>query len=120
MDFDQGKFDEGLKTLAPYQSGGAAGPALGAVWSLTGDGQIASGKPADAAASYQKAAEATEMPGEKALYEAKQARALMAAGKDADARKIWERLMTDPNALPVRNEASVRLGELDAKTASKS
>lgn len=120
MNFDQGKYDDGIKALQPYQSGGAAGAALGAVWSLTGDGQVASGKPVDAAASYQKAADATDLPGEKSLYLAKAGRALMAADKDAEARAIWEKLATDPKALPVKNEAQVRLGELDAKPAGKS
>lgn len=120
MNYDQGKYDEGLRTLAAYQSGSASGPALPAIWALTGDGQIQSGKAADASSSYQKAAEATALPGEKSLYLVKAARALSAAGKDADARKIWERLATDPKALAVRNEALVRLGELDAKPVGKS
>lgn len=120
MNFDQGKYDDGIKALQPYQSGSAAGAALGAVWSLTGDGQVAAGKPVDAAASYQKAADATDLPGEKSLYLAKAGRALMAADKDAEARAIWEKLATDPKALPVKNEAQVRLGELDAKPAGKS
>ena len=118
--FDQNKFAEGLKILEPYQNSRAAGPNLASVWALTGDGQIALAKPADAAASYQKAAEATTLGGEKSLYQAKQGRALMLAGKDGEARALWEKLATDPNALPVRNEAQVRLGELDAKTAGKS
>jgi tetratricopeptide (TPR) repeat protein len=120
LSFDQGKFPEGLKTLEPYQSARAAGPNLAAIWSLTGDGQLISGKPVDAASSYAKAAEATRLPGEKSLYVAKQARALMLAGKDAEAKMIWQKLATDPDALPVRNEASIRLGELEAKPAGKS
>ena len=120
LDFDQGKFAEGLKTLAPYQNGASAGPSLAPVWGLTADGQLTSGKPADAAASYQKAADATSLFGEKAIYLSKAGRALMLAGNVAAARALWERLANDPNAMAVRNEAMVRLGELSAKTAGKS
>ena len=120
MYFDQAKAPEGLKTLEPYQSGSTSGSSLAAVWVLTGDGQVLSGKPDDAAKSYQKAADATALPGEKAIYLSKSARALMLAGKNEDARKLWERLATDPTAVSVRNEAEVRLGELMAKPAGKS
>jgi hypothetical protein len=44
----------------------------------------------------------------------------MAAGKDADARALWEKLVDDPDALQVRSEAEVRLGELSARPAGKS
>ena len=120
LDFDRGKYAEGLKVLDSYQAATAARANLAAVWSLTGDGQLAAGKPDDAANSYRKAAEAVSLPGESAIYLSKSARALMLAGKDAEALKIWEKLATDPNALPVRNEALVRIGELSAKTAGKS
>jgi predicted negative regulator of RcsB-dependent stress response len=120
LEFNQNKVAEGLKVLEPYQGGTAAGPNLAAVWALTGDGQLGSGKPDDAAKSYQKAADATAFPGEKAIYLSKSARALGLAGKDAEARTLWEKLAADPNALPVHNEAEVRLGELAAKSAGKS
>ena len=120
LEFDQGKFAEGLKALDPYQNVSAAGPNLGPVWALTGDGQLSSGKPAEAAVSYQKAADATPLFGEKAIYLSKSGRALMLAGKDAEARALWEKLVADPNAIAVRNEALVRLGELSAKPAGKS
>jgi predicted negative regulator of RcsB-dependent stress response len=120
LDYDQGKYAEGLKALEPYQTAAAAGQNLAAVWSLTGDGQVASGKPDEAASSYKKAAESIPLPGESAIYMSKSARALMLAGKDAEALKVWEKLATDPNALPVRNEALVRVGELSAKPAGKS
>jgi predicted negative regulator of RcsB-dependent stress response len=120
LEYDQGKYADGLKALEPYQSGSAAGPNLAPVWSLTGDGQLVSGKPAEAASSYQKAADATALPGEKSIYLSKSARALMVAGKNEDARALWEKLANDPMALSVRNEAEVRLGELSVKPAGKS
>lgn len=120
LDFDQGKFPDGLKALEPYQSSRASGPLLAAVWSLAGDGQMGSGKPADAAASYRKAADATSYPGEKAMYMTRAARALMLAGKDAEAKDIWQKLVDDPAAEAVHTEAEVRLGELEVKAASRS
>jgi predicted negative regulator of RcsB-dependent stress response len=120
MHFDEGKVPDGLKVLEPYQSARAAGPNLGAIWVLTGDGQLAAGKAEDAATAYEKAAEATEFKGERAVYLAKQARVLMTAGKNAESRAIWERLVNDPDATVVRNEAEIRLGELSAQPAGKS
>jgi predicted negative regulator of RcsB-dependent stress response len=119
LEYDQGRYAEGLKALEPYQSASAAGPNLAPVWALTGDGQVAMGKAADGASSFQKAADATSLPGERAGYLAKAARAFMTGGKDAEARAIWERLAADPNAIGVKMEAEVRLGELSAKTAGK-
>ena len=117
--YDQGKHAEGLKALEPYQSKSAAGPSLADVWSLVGDGQIAVGKGDDAVASYQKAVVATELPGARAVLNAKLARALMASGKDIEARAIWERLASDPDAAIVKSEAQIRLGELATKPAGK-
>jgi predicted negative regulator of RcsB-dependent stress response len=118
--YDQGKIDEGLKILEPYQTEGAAGPNLAPVWSLSGDGHLASGKAPEAASAYQKAADATKLPGERAMYLAKAARALMASGKSAEAKAIWERLATDPDAIMLKNEAEIRLGELTVQPAGKS
>jgi predicted negative regulator of RcsB-dependent stress response len=115
--YDQGKLDDGLKVLEPYQSARAAGALLPDVWSLTGDGQISMGKAVEAAASYQKAADATNLDGAKAVAMAKAGRALMAAGKDQEARAIWEKLAADPAYEAVKSEAAIRLGELAAKTA---
>ena len=120
INYDQGKIPEGLKVLEPYQTPSAAGPNLAAVWSLTGDGHMAGGKAAEAAATYQKAADATKFRAERGFYLAKAARSLMAIGKNAEARAIWEKLATDPDALMIRNEAEIRLGELTAQPAGKS
>jgi predicted negative regulator of RcsB-dependent stress response len=119
LKFDQAKQEDGLKVLAPYLSARAAGASLADVWSLTGDGQISMGKAAEAAASYQKAADATDLAGGRAILLAKTARALMAAGKDPDARVIWEKLAADPAYAVVKNEAEIRLGELATKPAAK-
>ena len=118
--YDQAKHVDGLKALEPYQSASAAGPAIADVWALVGDGQIAIGKGDDAVASYRKAVDATELPGAKAVVKAKLARALMASGKDVEARALWEKIASDPDAAVVRSEAQIRLGEMATKPAGKS
>jgi predicted negative regulator of RcsB-dependent stress response len=120
LNYEQGKFAEGLQILGPYQSAGASGENLPSIHSLVADGQLAQGKPDEAASTYGKAAQATEMPGSRALFRAKQARALMLAGKNAEARSIWEELAKDPEAAVVANEANIRLGEILAQPAGKS
>jgi len=117
LQYDQAKMADGIKVLEPYQNARASGPLLPDVWVLTGDGQISMGKPAEAAASYQKAADATDLAGARAVLMAKTARALMAAGKDQEARAIWDKLAADPDAAVVKDEAAIRIGELAAKPA---
>jgi len=118
--FDQDKFDEGLKVLQPYQTASAAGPNLSSIWSLTGDGLLSQAKVDEAVAAFRKAADATTYPGEKAVYLSKAARSLQMAGKNAEAKELWERLKKDPEASLVHSEAEIRLGELASQTAGKS
>jgi predicted negative regulator of RcsB-dependent stress response len=120
LNYQQGKYAEGLQVLEPFQAYRVGGPNLAAIWSLTADGQVSTGNLDAASASYRKAAEATNLPGQRAYYMAKVARTLMAAGKNAEARSIWESLATDPDAAAVQNEARIRLGELTAQPAGKS
>ena len=54
------------------------------------------------------------LPGLASVAGRRQARSLMAAGKNADAKKIWEEL-SKLEGEPVQQEATVRLGELAAK-----
>jgi tetratricopeptide (TPR) repeat protein len=119
VEYSQGKWADGLRVLDGYTSESASGPNLAAVWSLSGDGQLAQSKTAEAAAAYLKAADATPRAGEKSVYSAKAARAFQAAGNVAEARAIWERLAADRDA-PVRSEALVRLGELSVRPAGRS
>ena len=120
LSFQQGKFAEGVQALEPYRTAGAAGENLPAVLTLIGDGQLSQGKLDEAVTSYRSAAEATDLPGSRAILRAKQARALMAGGKNAEAKAIWEELARDPEAAVVQNEAAIRLGELAAQPAGKS
>jgi predicted negative regulator of RcsB-dependent stress response len=117
MDYDQGKYAEGLAVLHPYATRSASGENLGPIMSLIGDGLNETNKPGEAADAFRQAAEATPRPGERALYKAKQARALMTAGKDADARAVWQALRDDPDAGAMHSEAAIRLGELSVKPA---
>jgi hypothetical protein len=73
-----------------------------------------------AAKEYEAAAAATGMDNERAFERAKAARAYAAAGGDtATARRIWTELRDDPKTTSMATEARVRLGELEAKVASK-
>jgi predicted negative regulator of RcsB-dependent stress response len=120
INFDQAKFAEGLKVLEPYENERAAGPSYPAVLALKADGLMASGKVAESASAYERAAGATSLAGERATYLAKAGRAYMSIGKNAEAKVIWERLAADPDAPFIRNEAAIRLGEISAQPAGKS
>ena len=119
LHYDAGRFAEGVQVLSPYQTERAAGANLAAIWSLTADGHMGQNNADGAATAYQRAAEATNLPGESALYESKSARALMVAGRLDEARAVWQRLLDDPRAVNVHNEAEIRLGELTARTAGQ-
>jgi predicted negative regulator of RcsB-dependent stress response len=120
MNFGDNKIPDGIALLEPYQTASASGANLPAIWSLTGDGHLAAGRANEAANTYMKAADATKLPGERALYMAKAARAYMAAAKNVEARAIWEKLAADPEAVALKNEATMRLGELTARPAGTS
>ncbi|HUE74185.1 MAG TPA: tetratricopeptide repeat protein [Pirellulaceae bacterium] len=120
LHYEQARFAEGVQVLEAYQNPRTARADLSAVWSLTADGQTAQGQLDQAAESYRKAAESAAMPGARALFLAKSARTLMAAGKNAEARAVWESLVDDPDAAVVQNEARIRLGELMAQPAGRS
>jgi hypothetical protein len=53
---------------------------------------------------------------EKASYEAKAARAYSAAGKTAEAKKLYEVLAAQSDYAALSSEARVRLGELSVAT----
>ena len=115
MQYDQGKFAEGIQALEPFRTG--ADDLQASVLSLIADGQMASGQATEAAQTYQQAAAATTLVGEKTVQRSKAARALMAAGKTAEARTLWQELVDDPDAELVHAEARIRLGELSVQTA---
>ena len=108
--FGTGKVDEGLRELNAISSPGIYSASVHA---LRAAGLEQSGKPAEAAAEYEKAAAASTTEIGKASYQSDAARAYVAAGNVEAAKRIWESLISDTN--PLAGEAKVRLGEISAK-----
>ena len=115
MLYDQGKFAEGIaaaERVSPQSDAERASREA-----LIAAGFEGQRKFAEAAARYRAAANASKLSSEKASLRAAEARALMAAGKSAEARAIWTELSEDPLST-LADEARIRLGELTAKPAS--
>jgi predicted negative regulator of RcsB-dependent stress response len=115
--YGEAKYDDGIKLLTAAQ---ATAPALFAaeIEEMIGAGYADSKRYDEAAAHYLKSADRSQFPADKDVMRAEAARAYGMGGKSAEARKIWAQLAADRES-PVMNEAKVRLGELDAKVASK-
>jgi len=111
--YSEGKYDEGIKLLTDVAKS-APGPFRAGLAEMIGSGYADSKRYAEAAEQYTKASEFAEFPADKDIHLADAARVLLASGKDAEARKIWERLASNPESV-VQNEAKVRLGEIDAR-----
>lgn len=113
--YDQGKYAEGIAVAEQISPESASERAsMAAVIAAGYEGQR---KFDQAAERYRAAAEATNLPSERAAMKANEARALMAAGKAEAARTIWAELAKDPLG-PLADEARIRLGELTAKPAA--
>lgn len=115
--YGDGKYDAGIKQLTDIQ-GSAPSIMAAELEELIASGYADAKKYDDAAKHYLKAADLAKFPADKDLYKADAARVLVAGGKAADARKIWAELAANRES-PVINEARVRVGEIDAKAASK-
>lgn len=113
--YDQGKYAEGITALERVEAGSDAERA--SKEALIAAGLEGRGSFAEAAARYQAAAKATQFRGERDLLRASAARALMAAGKKAEARALWTELATDKDGA-LADEAKIRLGELNAAPAA--
>lgn len=109
--FGQNEVDKGLAELDAIGSGG---PYAASVQGLRGAGLEQAGKPAEAAAAFERAAEAAATIVARSNFRADAARAHQAAGNTDAARGIWEAMATDDDN-PLAGEARVRLGELTAK-----
>jgi predicted negative regulator of RcsB-dependent stress response len=120
LHYEKQEYQKGIDVLRSVVDKSAAEPSRAKIYALIGDGQQQMNKPADAAESYQKAADQARFDGGRAFYAARKARALMAAGKAAEARKLWEELASAPWAESVAPEARVRLGELEVQQARRS
>jgi predicted negative regulator of RcsB-dependent stress response len=117
IDYDTGKFQDGVSLLKKVEGLSAAAGAEPTIRSLEGDGYAQMGKLADAAKAYESAADATTYETEKSFQRAKAARTYQAAGDTAKARQIWAALVDDPKAQSIVAEARIRLGELSARAA---
>ena len=117
MDYDQGKYPDGQKTLEGLVSEAKATGSEPALRSLVGDGYMQMGKPMDAAKAYEAAANSTGLVNEKQFQQAKAARAYEAAKDTAKAKQIWSALADDPKTGGFAGEAKLRLGELSATPA---
>ncbi len=111
--YEQKKYDEGIKALEKA-SGSASSDFRSSIEALMAAGYEMKASWNDAATHYEKAAQAAQFPADKHQYEASQARSLQAAGKTAEAKKVWESLAALEGD-PIQQEANVRLGELGGK-----
>ncbi|MEO7039470.1 MAG: tetratricopeptide repeat protein [Gemmatimonadaceae bacterium] len=114
--FEKGEYQQGIAELKPVTDAKDAYTAATAL-NLTGAGEEQSGKYADAAATYEKAAAKAPYKVDHDVFMASAARALTTAGKLDDAKKIWSTLANDDES-PASAEARVRLGEIEAKEGS--
>lgn len=114
--YDKGEFVQGIAELKPVVDSKSAYTAASAI-NLTGAGYEQSGKFADAAAAYEKAAGKAPYKTDRDVYMANAARALTTAGKVDDAKKIWTDLAKDDEG-SASAEARVRLGEIEAKAGA--
>jgi predicted negative regulator of RcsB-dependent stress response len=119
IDFDSGKYQDGISLLEKVAGSSAASGVEATVLSLEGDGYAQMKKSGDAAKRYEDAAAATSFETEKAFQLAKAARAYGSGGDVAKAKAIWTRMLNDPSAQSMASEARVRLGELEAAPAKR-
>jgi tetratricopeptide (TPR) repeat protein len=96
-----------------------SGPYASSLRGLLGDAYAQLGKPAEAAAEYERAALLTTMPNERAIFLSKIGRASAAAGKHDKAREAWSALAAQQDNAALAAEARLRLGELLATAAKK-
>jgi predicted negative regulator of RcsB-dependent stress response len=119
IDYDTGKYQDGVSLLKQVEGESAAAPVRPTIVSLEGDGYAQMGKLADAAKAYEAAAAAAPYATEKSFQRAKAARTYQAAGDTSKARQIWSDLANDPKAEAMVSEARIRLGELSAQPAKR-
>ena len=110
--YQQGKFQAGIDALKTAVS--TKGDMQYEALVLEGAGYEGMSKWADAARSYQQAADAARFQEGKAQAQAMAARAFQTGGDKASAAKIWEALIKDPKS-GFQAEGNVRLGELEAQ-----
>ena len=107
--YDQGKFADGLRVLG---SGSVAPQWQRATEQLRAAGELGSGEPKQAAATFERLA-AGAGPDARASLLGDAARAYTAAGDTATALRVW-RQVVDLGKPGASDEARIRIGELEA------
>jgi hypothetical protein len=115
--YDQNRPDSGLKVLEGI-GGGPGGAFTASVHALRAAGLEQSSKSAEAAAEYERAADAARGDVERHMYRADAARAYTAAADTAKALAVWRALAADEQSA-ASGEAKLRIGELTAKPARR-
>ena len=118
IDFEDAKWQDGIKVLEGTLSSSEIKMFKAPISGLMGGAYADLKKYDEAAKHYQAAADASEYPAQKDVYQADEARVLALGGKKDDAKKIWAALAVKPES-PTVAEAKVRLGELEAAAAGK-
>ncbi len=113
--YDEGKFDDGLKALDRIKSPKAFASGIESLKAAGYEGKLQFDK---AAEHYQAAVDKAPLSGEKEYLQGELARALTAAGKTDEARKVWQSLAAKPDS-PMAGEARIRVGELEVAAAKK-
>lgn len=118
--YEQGKFQEGINQLVAGEKE-LAGSAefASAAYLVMAAGYEQLRKFAEAAAAYEKAAEAARFDPDRHRYQSFAARAYQLAGKPDDAKRLWTPLAEDSKSV-VAGEARVRLGEMTVTPQPKS
>ena len=114
LKLDKGDYQGAVTDLKSLSGKVSSGPSSASIRGLLGDAVAQLGKPADAAAEYQKAAALTAGPNQKGFWMAKAGRAYLEAGKTAEGRKIFEDLAAQHDNEAMATEARIRLGEITA------
>ncbi len=115
--YSERKFKEGIEQLkSAEQHLGRKDDFAASVHRLLANGYEEVGDFVNAAAQYHVAGETTRFPEDRNQYKAYEARALMSAGKRAEAMAIWQDLSKDETS-PFALEAKLRIGELEAAPA---
>jgi predicted negative regulator of RcsB-dependent stress response len=112
LKLDSDDYKGAVDVLTGLVAKNGSGPHASSMRAMLGDAQAQLGKHAEAAAEYERAALATQMPNERAMLLAKIGRAFEAAGNRAKAREAWESLANQQDNPGLAAEARVRLGEL--------
>lgn len=111
--FDEGKHADGIAGLERALA--SAPEALRAgTQALIAAGHEASGKPAEAATAFERAATAAAFVEDREMYRMEAARNHLTAGNVAAAKAIYEAIVSREDS-PYVGEAKVRLGEITSK-----